>query len=194
MTARGFMEQLARYRLHLSFLLFVAVTLEWQLDDGGRPHPLLSAVDTEHVLGVLLIVAGLLLRSWAAGVIQKRDALAITGPYALVRHPLYVGSFLVALGLAESMEDGLALILVLLAIPLIYRVTIRAEERVLVERFGAAWDNYAARTRAILPRLAWPVSSDWSYRRWWRNREWRVLVRTGAVLWLLEWWNTANWS
>ncbi len=194
MSSLSAVDLIGRYRLHLSFLLFVAIALEWQIDDGGRAHPIWSVVDAEHVLGLLFIVAGLLLRSWAAGVIQKHAALTTTGPYALVRHPLYLGSFLIALGLAESMEDSLALVLVLLVIPLIYFVTIRAEERTLAEHFGAAWDNYTAGTRAVLPRLAWPVAGPWSWRCWWRNREWRVLLRTAAVLWLLEWWNTANSS
>lgn len=195
MSAQPLFHYLGRYRLHLSFFIFVAVALEWQLDDGGRTHALWSSADVEHWVGVLLIALGLLVRSWAAGVIEKCTALATTGPYALVRHPLYLGSFLIALGLAESMEDGLALLLVALALPLIYVATIRGEERMLAERFGEAWSIYAARTGAVIPRVSWPLPRGaWSWQRWWRNREWRILFRTAVLLWLLEWWNRANWS
>lgn len=191
MTAPKLSALLARYRLHLSFLVFVVLVLEWQLNDGGRPYPLFSPRDLNAPLGLLLTAAGLGLRSWAAGVIHKRVALATEGPYSLIRHPLYLGSFLVALGFAEIMDDLLALAVILLAVPLIYVSTIQQEERGLAEKFGAAWDAYAACTGSILPRLPVRLSpGDWSWERWWANREWRILLRTVAVLWLLEWWNT----
>lgn len=109
MRTEFLLEFLGRYRLHLSFLLFVTVALEWQIDDDGRAHALWDWTDAEHPFGMALLVGGLLLRSWAAGVIEKQSVLAVTGPYALVRHPLYLGSFLIALGFAEIMEDLLAL-------------------------------------------------------------------------------------
>jgi len=191
MTSNDFMQAIARYRLHLSFFVFIALVLEWQLDDGGRAHALWSLADAEHPFGIALVVAGLALRSWAAGVIDKRRALATVGPYALVRHPLYLGSFTIALGLAEIMEDRLALAIVVLLTLALYIPTIRREERFLAERFGEAWRRYAAGTPALLPRAgARLAGSDWSGQRWWRNREWRVVVRTVVVIALLEWWNS----
>lgn len=190
MNVQSLFHALARYRLHLSFLFFVAVVLEWQLNDGGRPHPLWPPRDIEHPLGMLLIVAGLLLRSWAAGVIAKRTVLAVGGPYALLRHPLYAGSFLIGLGLAEVMEDRLALAAVAILTVAVYVPTVRREERQLAERFGAAWNDYVRRTEAILPSIPLRFSpGNWSQERWWRNREWRVLFRTAVILLLLEWWN-----
>lgn len=190
MTGNDFMQAIARYRLHFSFFVFVALALEWQLNDGGRPHPLSSLGDLEHPLGMGLVALGLWLRSWAAGVIDKRKALATAGPYALVRHPLYLGSFLIALGLVEIMEDRLALAAVVLVTFAIYIPTIRREERFLAERFGAAWQRYAAGTPAFLPRrCARLVSGEWCGHQWWRNREWRVVVRTIVVIAFLEWWN-----
>lgn len=191
MTAKTLSALLARYRLHLSFLVFVALVLEWQLNDGGRPYSLFSLRDLDAPLGLLLTAAGLGLRSWAAGVIHKRAALATEGPYSLMRHPLYLGSFLVALGFAEIMDDLLALAVILLAVPPIYVYTIRQEERGLAMKFGDAWCLYAGRTGMILPRFPTRLSrADWSWQCWRRNREWRILLRTLAVLGLLEWWNT----
>ena len=46
-------------------------------------------------LGVAFVLAGALLRGWGAGHLVKNDSLAITGPYAHLRHPLYAGSLLV---------------------------------------------------------------------------------------------------
>ena len=66
-------------------------------------------------LGVSLI--GLLLRGWAAGYLEKGKRLAQDGPYAFLRHPLYDGSFLIALGL--SLLGGLGGLLVASGILLI---------------------------------------------------------------------------
>lgn len=190
MTRDDFMQVIARYRLHLSFFTFIALALEWQLNDGGRAHALLNLADAEHPLGMALVVTGLALRSWAAGVIDKRRALATVGPYALVRHPLYLGSFAIALGLAEIMEDRLALAAVVLLTLALYVPTIRREERFLVGRFGDTWRDYAAATPAFLPRLRLAFASGaWRVQRWWHNREWRVVVRTVVVIALMEWWN-----
>lgn len=181
---------LARYRLRLSFFAFVALVVEWQLDDRGRAHSLLTAQDVEHPLGLSLLVAGMLLRSWATGVIRKRIRLTTEGPYALVRHPLYLGSFLMAVGFALIMEDRLALAVVLAGTPLIYVPTIRGEERQLARNFAGAWDAYAARTGRVLPRFPLRVSrGEWSWQRWLANREWRVWFRTPLILLAIEWWN-----
>lgn len=183
-------DLLARYRLGLSFLVFLLIILEWQINDGGRPHALSALQDGEHPAGLLLIFAGLGLRSWAAGVIRKCAVLATEGPYAWTRHPLYLGSFLIALGFAAVAEDRHAVAAVLLAVPLLYLPTIQREERGLAIKFGDAWRMYAGRTGMILPRFPTCLSrADWSWQCWWRNREWRILLRTLAVLWLLEWWN-----
>src|SRR5207302_1930320 len=47
-------------------------------------------------------IAGLLLRAWAAGHLAKNQRLATGGPYALTRNPLYIGTLLVAAGLAVA--------------------------------------------------------------------------------------------
>lgn len=183
-------DWLARYRLHLSFFLFLALVVEWQLNDGGRPHVLLDPRAPVPLLGLVLIGAGLLLRLWAAGVIVKREVLATEGPYALTRHPLYVGSFLIALGLAEVMADPLAIAVTVLLYWAIYLPVIRKEEHALAQRFGAAWHDYAARTDICLPRFpARSVRGHWSWERWRRNREWRMWVRAALMLAVVEGWN-----
>ncbi|BAU49692.1 S-isoprenylcysteine methyltransferase [Sulfurifustis variabilis] len=192
MIAASLGELIARYRLHLSFVLFVAVAAEWLVDDGGRPHPILSLVDLPHPIGLALIALGLGLRSWAAGVIDKRRTLTTGGPYSMVRHPLYAGSYLIGVGFAASMEDGLAIVAAALLIPAVYAFVVPREERLLAERFGAAWEGYAAQTPRFVPRLPLrPGPGQWQWRAWRRNREWRVLARTVAVLVLLEWLNDA---
>lgn len=178
---------ITRYRLPISFFLFVALAIEWQINDGGRRHSLFDPRDLTPMLGLASVGAGLLVRSWAAGVIVKRTALATVGPYALVRHPLYVGSFFIALGFALVMDDGLALIATPILYWVIYLPVMREEERELAAHFGEAWRSYAARTGTVIPRA--PLSTakaEWSWRRWWRNREWRMWPQTVLILAVLE--------
>ncbi|MEP6960842.1 MAG: isoprenylcysteine carboxylmethyltransferase family protein, partial [Acidobacteriota bacterium] len=49
--------------------------------------------------GLALALAGLLLRAWAAGHLEKNQALAESGPFAYVRNPLYIGTLITAAGL-----------------------------------------------------------------------------------------------
>ena len=48
--------------------------------------------------GCALAAAGILLRIWGCGHLRKNEELTTSGPYAHVKHPLYLGTFLIALG------------------------------------------------------------------------------------------------
>ena len=179
---------ISRYRLSLSFFILLAMLIEWSRH--WRPHSLFSLLDWEHPAGLVLLVAGAALRSWAAGVIRKHEDLTSEGPYALVRHPLYLGSFLMAVGVVEILEDRIALAMVLTMIPTIYASVIQREERALAERFGLAWVRYAERTAVLIPRLPTQIAwGEWHWERWRCNREWRILLRTIVLLVALEAWN-----
>ena len=58
----------------------------------ARPTPLTLLV------GAIVAAPGLALRAWASGHLRKNESLAIGGPYAYTRNPLYLGSFLLGLG------------------------------------------------------------------------------------------------
>lgn len=79
--------------------------------------------------------------------------LVTTGPYALVRHPIYTGmlGMLVATGL--SISHGAAMLAALLIFFIGTTIRIRSEERLLREAFGEQFENYARNVRAILPGL-----------------------------------------
>src|SRR5262249_21942239 len=68
-----------RRRIFLSFLMFTALITSdvWR---GVRPHDLTNIYDPVSVVGVLLVVVGLALRSWAAGILRKDEELTTTGP------------------------------------------------------------------------------------------------------------------
>jgi protein-S-isoprenylcysteine O-methyltransferase Ste14 len=99
-----------------------------------------------------LTFAGLSLRLWARGHLTRRARLTQTGPYAWVRHPLYVGSFL--LGLSFSLMGGAVFL------PAIFTIVFAAmyvpkalrEEAFLRARYGRQHTDYASRVGALVPR------------------------------------------
>jgi protein-S-isoprenylcysteine O-methyltransferase Ste14 len=103
---------------------------------------------------LVLIAVRTLGRQWAysARVIEGHT-LITEGPYRLIRNPIYTGmlGMLIATGLALGHWIGLLPAIVFFAIGTTIRV--RIEERLLRETFGAAFDAYADRVPAVLPRL-----------------------------------------
>jgi protein-S-isoprenylcysteine O-methyltransferase Ste14 len=92
-------------------------------------------------------------RNWSAEVTFKRDhELVQSGPYALVRHPIYTGVIVMGLGTAINYGQtiGLAL-LVTLCGGLWWKA--RQEERMMTAHFPAAYAEYKARVHAIVPFL-----------------------------------------
>jgi hypothetical protein len=151
--------------------------------------------------GAILAAAGLGVRAAASGHLRKDRALATTGPYTHTRNPLYFGSALMALGFAIAGNSWLAAALVCVYFALFYFAVMRNEESDLRERFGATFDEYAARVPLFFPRLsreriAAPSPTDaapaskFSWAQYRRNREYRALLGTIAgigILWLRMW-------
>lgn len=79
--------------------------------------------------------------------------LVTTGPYRLVRHPLYAGGSIMLVGFALLAASWLVVGVSLVAIAGIRLVIVPREEAALVEHFGDAYTGYRARTGALLPRL-----------------------------------------
>jgi protein-S-isoprenylcysteine O-methyltransferase Ste14 len=96
---------LSRYRVPISLVVFTALIAEDVLE-GLRPHDLLNYNDVHSISGIVLIIAGVLLRTWAAGTIHKGTGLTTTGPYGIIRNPLYVGSFLMMIGFCALIDDA----------------------------------------------------------------------------------------
>src|SRR5262245_26146854 len=96
---------IARRRIVLSSLLFVAVAVH-DLAKGARPRDIFDIHDPLGCGGGLLIVLGLVLRSWAGGILHKGAELTTTGPYRLIRNPLYVGSFLMMSGFCAVIAES----------------------------------------------------------------------------------------
>lgn len=78
--------------------------------------------------------------------------LLTEGPYAVIRHPRYVEVMLAVLAYAAFANHVGSWVLAALTVPVLHAVVL-LEERELKARFGAAWDDYAARVPRWVPRL-----------------------------------------
>lgn len=105
-----------------------------------------------QLAGMALLAAGMSLVFWSLHAIAP-GTLTVRGPYARVRHPMYMGYFFVFTGLFGLTLNLLALV-PLLAVPGLVAVA-RREEVALAARYGMAYRAYAARTGRFWPRIPW---------------------------------------
>ncbi len=173
-----------RFRVPLGFLMAA-----WFLVIA---RPVQSA---PFVLGAVLALLGCLLRSWAAGYLLKGKRVAIGGPYAYVRNPLYLGSLLIGVGLCLTLwqqplpwQVAVLWALFLFGFAILYWAKSRAEEKELVASLGRDYEMYAAKVPAFLPvrgRVADLGPQRFSGELYHRNREYQCIVGTLAVLGML---------
>jgi protein-S-isoprenylcysteine O-methyltransferase Ste14 len=84
---------------------------------------------------------------------QVANTLNTTGIYSVVRHPLYLGNYLILMGMALWPHVWWLVVLTTCVFALYYERIMLAEEAFLRERFGDAFESWAAVTPAFLPRL-----------------------------------------
>jgi protein-S-isoprenylcysteine O-methyltransferase Ste14 len=172
---KPYADLVARLRVPSGFVLVAAFA--WFSQPDAR--------SLEYGLPVSLI--GLWVRAWAAGHLAKNQTLATSGPYAYTRNPLYLGTLLVAAGLAvASHSAGLAVLFALVFIG-IYLPVIQLEQQHLSALFPQ-YPAYAARVPVLLPRLT--ASGDPHAFRWplyLKNREYQAAMGFAAGALLLVW-------
>jgi len=105
------------------------------------------------IIGAAVSLLGLALRTWAAGHIRKNAQLAVSGPYAFTRNPLYLGSFL--LGLGFTIASGRLLLAVLFAGLFlgIYLPVMRVEASTMAQLFGSQYETYRRSVPLFFPRF-----------------------------------------
>jgi protein-S-isoprenylcysteine O-methyltransferase Ste14 len=101
---------------------------------------------------LLLVLPGLWLRGYAAGYVKKNRELTMTGPYAHVRNPLYLGSMLIAAGFAVALMSWPFAVVLVVFFLLIYVPVIASEEKFLRGEF-LEFEWYCARVPRLIPRL-----------------------------------------
>lgn len=138
-------------------------------------------------LGLPLVALGEIVRLWASGHIEKTQVLATGGPYAHTRNPLYVGSVLLALGLALAAASLGVALAVIAYFAAFYPSVMREEAEFLRRKFPEEYAAWEAAVPAFLPRLTagGPRRSRFSWERVRVNKEWRTAVALPLVAALL---------
>jgi protein-S-isoprenylcysteine O-methyltransferase Ste14 len=129
----------------------------WQALLGWKGDPHLDAL---HILSNIVIFGGFILLSAAWDRLykaQREHRIAMTGPYASMRHPQYVGFILIMIGFLIQWPTIITLIMFPILVTMYVRLARREEREALVE-FGEAYVHYAAHTPAFVPRLGAPRS------------------------------------
>ncbi len=158
-----------RWRVRMGYPLAMAVL--W----FSRPKP------QSILLGALAGGIGLWLRAYAAGYLHKQEILTVTGPYAHTRNPLYLGSFLLALGVGITTRSWISALILLVYFVVFYAIVMRREEKELQLRHGAAFEEYARVVPLFLPRLTGAKlggksAGSFSFEQYKKNREWQAAV------------------
>jgi protein-S-isoprenylcysteine O-methyltransferase Ste14 len=143
---------LARWRVFLGFV-FAGVVL-WLATPTSR----------SLITGAIVAIIGESIRVWAAGHLEKSKEVTQSGPYRYTRHPLYLGSSLIGIGIAIVANNPIVAIIVIAYLALTLTAAMRSEEAHLREKFGDAYDAYAQKRAPLMQRT-------FSWQRALRNRE-----------------------
>lgn len=134
------------------------------------------------LIGGSIAVIGLAIRAWASGHIRKASKLAVTGPYAYTRNPLYLGTFLLGVGFTSAAGVWwLALVFAALFAG-IYLPVMRVEAEDIRRIFGADFDEYERHVPLLIPRLTpWKkAGAAFDFRLYLQYREYRAAL--GALV------------
>jgi protein-S-isoprenylcysteine O-methyltransferase Ste14 len=165
-----------RWRVRTGY--FVAIAVLW------FAHPTPAAI----LYGAGIGLVGLVIRASAAGHLHKQEVLAVSGPYAHTRNPLYFGSAFLTLGAAVATRSWISAALLLVYFAVFYWAVMRREELELRQRHGASFDAYARAVPLFIPRLtaaSGAVPGVFSFAQYKKNREWRAALGLLLLLGIL---------
>ena len=162
------LRRIARLRVSIGFISSIVVLV------------LAEPTARSLAIGAVVAAAGEAVRVWAAGHLEKGREVTTSGPYAFTRHPLYLGSVLIGIGLAVASARAVVAALVLAYLAVTLTAAIRTEEAHLTEKFGAEYPAYRAGRAAGEGRR-------FSAARAMRNREYRAILGLLFVMALLAW-------
>ena len=157
---------LARWRVFLGFV-FAAIVM-W----------LATPTRNSLLWGAAIAVIGECLRLWAAGHLEKSREVTRSGPYRHTRHPLYLGSSIIGVGIAVASHHLVVAAMVVGYMLLTLTAAMRSEEAHLRQKFGDAYDAYAEKRAAPMDRpFSWPRAIG--------NREHHTMIGLATGLALL---------
>ena len=159
----------------------------------ARPSP------ARLIIGSVVALTGLALRAASAGHVEKNRKLAVSGPYAYSRNPLYLGSALAGLGFCIAGGRWWFFLLLAVFFVLVYVPVMRREEVQLTTLFGNEYADFAAHVPLLFPRLR-PWRSEWvqaavpgfNLKLYLYNREYEALL--AFLLIVLALWGKMAWG
>lgn len=174
---KPYADFVAKLRVPCGFLLLVTF--------GWLSKPTFSSM----LLGLPISLVGLLIRAWAAGHLAKNRKLAISGPYAYIRNPLYVGTLIVGLGVVIACRDLWLAAIFAAVFLLVYLPVIELEEQHL-RRIFPEYSEYAAHVYRLFPLSKWEAgTAPFSWPLYRKNEEYKALAGfVIAVGWLVVKW------
>ncbi len=138
-------------------LLIIVLIVLFKLAFNGHFHTVHSQI--LHVVGLVFLLGGLGLavwarvylgRNWGMPMTQKDEPELVTsGPYQLVRHPIYSGILLAMLGTSLALTLYWLIAFVVASVYFIYSATV--EERIMATSFPATYPGYRTKTKMLVP-------------------------------------------
>jgi protein-S-isoprenylcysteine O-methyltransferase Ste14 len=173
--------QITRSRVFISRLFAVMILLLILFTGHSFSQESLIDVILESA-GLFLVTTAAVGRLWSLMYIagNKRQVLVTTGPYSIMRHPLYFFSLLGTLGIGLSSENILVFVCITVFFFSYYPFVIRDEEKKLISIFGQPYVEYMKAVPSIFPRFSLYESAE----QYQVNT--RVLTRKiGDALWFI---------
>lgn len=145
--ARTAFERARRLISALGLVIFVVVAVT------NKPPERPVVNETMETVGFALLILAVIGRIWSALYLsgRKSKVLCMTGPFSLSRNPLYLFSFLGAVGLGLLTSSMVLTGVLAVAFLVYYHFVIRHEELRLAELFGDAFSDYCKRVPRLFP-------------------------------------------
>jgi len=160
--ATGLSKLILTLRYHEQSRQWFAVIFVLIVSLFGSYNPLL------FIIGGAIAAVGAAVRMWASGYVMKNKELATNGPYAYVRHPLYVGNILLLVGFSIASTQWWSFVLMIALLWFYYPPTISYEDNKLRDLFGAEWEEWSKNIHALIPTFgakAGSMKSTWSFKK-----------------------------
>jgi protein-S-isoprenylcysteine O-methyltransferase Ste14 len=164
---------LARLRVTLGFLA------------GGFVLALAQPTGRSLAIGLSVAALGEAIRIWAAGHLNKAREVTMSGPYRWVRHPLYVGSTVMGVGLAIACASAIAAVLIAIYLVTTLTAAIKSEEAYLRRVFGEQYELYREGQLAKRAAIARQPPKRFRIAQAIANREHRAVLGFAMVVLLL---------
>jgi protein-S-isoprenylcysteine O-methyltransferase Ste14 len=147
------------------WLLYGLITLGYALSFsiGATKIGRVYHWDTFFAIGMVLVVIGFIIRIYSILTLNQYFTYSVakvenhkiisTGLYKFIRHPGYLGQFIIFMGISISISNWLSILLMMIPVTLGYLYRIKVEEKFMTDQFGEDYKHYQDRTKRIIPLL-----------------------------------------